>query len=127
MTRDGYACIICAGRDRVTRQHILPRGMGGTSRPATAAHSIVLCGSGTTGCHGLVEREGRAERWSYDLGYLLEHGRDLPVTHTVWYHRDRTWYELFPSGVAATTASLTRPNPDVLAYLDTRLPPLRRG
>lgn len=37
--------------------HRRPRGMGGTKQSSTdeAANGIVLCGSGTQGCHGWVE------------------------------------------------------------------------
>lgn len=56
--------------------HRKPRGMGGTKDPGihSPANIIVLCGSGTTGCHGWVEQH-RAE--SYDLG-LLVHRTDDP-------------------------------------------------
>lgn len=39
--------------------HRKPRGMGGAADPvrASIANCLVLCGSGTTGCHGWVEKE----------------------------------------------------------------------
>jgi hypothetical protein len=44
--------------------------MGGSKDPATNSPSnvLLLCGSGTTGCHGWVESH-RAE--AYDLGLLV--------------------------------------------------------
>jgi 5-methylcytosine-specific restriction protein A len=37
--------------------HRRPRGMGGDKRPETnsIASALVLCGSGSTGCHGWIE------------------------------------------------------------------------
>lgn len=37
--------------------HRRPRGMGGSRNPVTnsAVNGVLLCGSGTTGCHGEVE------------------------------------------------------------------------
>lgn len=39
--------------------HRQPRGMGGTSDPAanSATNLLLLCGTGTTGCHGMVESQ----------------------------------------------------------------------
>lgn len=53
--------------------HRLPRRMGGTKRPEVNQPSalIVVCGSGTTGCHGWIEAR-RAE--AYDMGLLLRAG-----------------------------------------------------
>lgn len=36
--------------------------MGGTRRPDTCANLLLLCGSGTTGCHGWVESNRFAAR-----------------------------------------------------------------
>lgn len=143
MDRD-QVCIIC-GHRQVTLQHILPRGMGGTQRAIDARFGIALCGSGTTGCHGAVETRGRHETpelhdatvvrpplalegWSYQLGYLLRHDahaealrNDPELTHVVWGHADRCWWELFASGVRTRA---DRPAPDLallgLVYAATR-------
>lgn len=39
--------------------HRQPRGMGGTTRPDvnSPANILLLCGTGTTGCHGRVEKD----------------------------------------------------------------------
>lgn len=55
-------CEVCGGSLNdwygASVHHRRPRGMGGSRDPATNAASnlIVLCGSGTTGCHGDIER-----------------------------------------------------------------------
>lgn len=62
LMRDGYTCQRCgvAPGDAwpgINLQHRSARQMGGTSRLhlALPSNGIVLCGSGTTGCHGWVE------------------------------------------------------------------------
>jgi hypothetical protein len=128
MERDGHACLMCGTRSRPTFQHIRPRGMGGTADPIDARLGIVLHGSGTTGCHGAVEREGRSQQWSYDLGYLLRHGRVLDdlrstpdASWLVWGHADRTWWELFASGTRLPFPQLPPPAPHVLAAVDAAI------
>jgi hypothetical protein len=55
--------------------HRCPRAAGGTSDPAasTAANCLIVCGSGTTGCHGVVERMRTA---AYVAGWLVHSGQD---------------------------------------------------
>ena len=48
--------------------HRRPRGMGGTSTPEDPTNLVMLCGSGTTGCHGWVESY-RAKAW--EQGWLV--------------------------------------------------------
>jgi len=84
IARDRGACARC-GRD-VTHlergrawsiHHRRPRGQGGTSLAwvAGAANGLVLCGSGTTGCHGAVEADREA---AYKEGFLVRiNGRDV--------------------------------------------------
>ena len=86
--RDGHACVRCGEtQGSLSLHHRLPRGAGGSTAPRTngAANLILLCGSGTTGCHGWVE-SNRTE--SYDLGYLVRRGSEpaaVPVLHrTRW-------------------------------------------
>lgn len=50
--------------------HRLPRGRGGDDR---VSGLVLLCGTGTTGCHGDVERD-RAQ--AYDDGFLVTTGTD---------------------------------------------------
>lgn len=55
--------------------HRTPRGMGGTrgaliNEPANLA---LLCGSGTTGCHGFIESH---RDLAYRMGYLVHRGQN---------------------------------------------------
>lgn len=79
----------------------MPRGMGGTSLPADVTHALwnllIVCGHGTIGCHGYVERN-REE--AVARGWIVVHGvtspRDVPVV--LWSGRrvmlaDTPFYE----------------------------------
>ena len=72
--RAGGRCEICAGPLAgvlgFSRHHRLPRRMGGSRRPELNAPSnlLVICGSGTTGCHGRIE--SHRER-AYEDGLIL--------------------------------------------------------
>lgn len=104
--RDGGCCARCgAALDPERRgfgwsvHHRCPRSSGGTSRlwVDQAANGLLLCGSGTTGCHGWVEShrdEGR------DAGFLVSaigrlQAREVRVAHRllgfVWLQDDGTW------------------------------------
>jgi 5-methylcytosine-specific restriction endonuclease McrA len=55
---DGLACRLCdSPASAAGLHHILPRSLGGDD---TGANVVRLCGSGTTGCHGLVESRDQA-------------------------------------------------------------------
>jgi hypothetical protein len=75
--------------------HRKPRGMGGTRDKDINNHSnlLLLCGSGTTGCHGWVESHRLN---SYERGLLLhraEHPAETP------YQDDRgSWWTLSADG-----------------------------
>lgn len=77
-------CERCGTDDslRWSFHHRKPRGMGGSRDPLinSPANIILLCGSGTEGCHGWVE----SNRWqSYDEGLLVHRNDDpeeIPVT-----------------------------------------------
>lgn len=65
--------------------HRRPRGTGGTSLlwVNLPANLVVLCGSGTTGCHGWIESHRTA---AIEAGWLIsQNGRlravDVPLTH----------------------------------------------
>lgn len=84
-------CERCGTADayRWSLHHRKPRGMGGTKNPLinSPANLLLLCGSGTEGCHGWVESH-REE--SYESGLLVHRNDDpdeIPVTlryGTVW-------------------------------------------
>lgn len=64
--------------------HRRPRGMGGTSRTDanSPANLLLLCGSGTTGCHGWVEANREA---ALEQGFLVRQGDDpAAVPVAVW-------------------------------------------
>jgi hypothetical protein len=57
--------------------------MGGSKAPwiNRAPNLLALCGSGTTGCHGLVERH---RDLSYRFGWLVHRGVTLPAERRVF-------------------------------------------
>lgn len=79
--------------------HRRARGMGGSRDPETAhpSNGLLLCGSGTTGCHGWVESHRGQARAD---GYLLESWQDprttpirLPLSaEWVWLGSDHYLY-----------------------------------
>ena len=55
--------------------HRRPRGMGGSKRESTSAtaNGLVLCGSGTQGCHGWVESNRKV---AIEQGFIVPQHRD---------------------------------------------------
>jgi hypothetical protein len=87
MNRASQGCERC-GSNRSefwSMHHRRPRGMGGSKRPEVNAPSniLMLCGSGTTGCHGWVE-SNREE--AYELGLLVHMWqKPVEVPVTLWH------------------------------------------
>lgn len=81
LERDG-CCVGCGSRWQLTIQHRRARGMGGSKDPATrsTANGLVLCGSGTTGCHGWAEVNPVSAAF---LGWRVPQHAD-PATTPVW-------------------------------------------
>ena len=74
LDRAQMSCELCyGGLSSSSVHHRRPRGMGGSKDPAINEPSnlLVICGSGTTGCHGYVESH-RAE--AYQNGWLVRTG-----------------------------------------------------
>lgn len=82
--------------------HRRPRGQGGTSDPRVGAISncLILCGSGTTGCHGWVEKYREIAR---------DHGLLIPVNVSLdrfapagvrVKRQDGTWWLMTSAGLA---------------------------
>lgn len=104
------ACGQWLGRYGGQVQHIIARGMGGTSNPVlqTAANGALLCGltpQDPDGCHFLAESRHREMR---DRGFWLPQGsdpRDVPMTlHTgvkVWRAEDGSYLFQAPERTAA--------------------------
>lgn len=55
--------------------HRIDRGMGGSSAVMTLAHGLILCGTGTTGCHGDVT-EGKTR--AIELGLSIPRNATRP-------------------------------------------------
>lgn len=104
------ACGQWLGRYGGQVQHVVARGMGGTSNPvlSTAANGALLCGltpQDPDGCHYLAESRHREMR---DRGYWLPQGSDpraVPMTlHTgavAWRAEDGSYLFRAPGEAAA--------------------------
>jgi hypothetical protein len=55
---DGWPCRVCDDNKAETLHHIVSKSLGGAD---VADNLVPLCGSGTTGCHGLIEAH---EMWA---------------------------------------------------------------
>ena len=88
--RAAYRCELCGillhdGTTWSTEHsfhHRLPRGMGGTSSKDAnnPPRLLLVCGTGTTGCHGFIESHRTSAEQE---GWLVRHGldpADVPVT-----------------------------------------------
>lgn len=101
LDREGHSCARCGRGLHGIRgvdwsvQHRRARGSGGTIRPDTNAvqNLLLLCGSGTTGCHGYVERE-RAHARAY--GWAVRQCED-PLARPV-LHARHGWVYLTAAG-----------------------------
>ena len=84
--RDHWRCVRCGcdlSDGSGNLQHRRARGMGGTRRSdVNAPHNLILlCGSGTTGCHGHVEtHREEARRAGWAVPQSADPG-DVPVTY----------------------------------------------
>ena len=79
VTRDRSRCARCnvgIGNVPASVHHRKPRGMGGTRDPRSndLRNLVLLCGTGTTGCHGDIESH---RTLAYDTGWLLRSYDDL--------------------------------------------------
>ena len=78
-------------RSQVSVQHRRARGAGGTSLEAThfLDNLLLLCGTGTTGCHGWVETQERAA--GVAMGFVLPHSYDDGRPVQAWRYPVRIW------------------------------------
>ncbi len=96
LDRAHYSCEVCSmglGEQRGvdwSAHHRRPRQMGGTNWPGINLPSniLIVCGSGTTGCHGVVESHRTR---SVAGGWLVLSCTD-PAEVTVLICRDRWLY-----------------------------------
>lgn len=100
--RDGYSCVRCGRSLRVTsgsRHHRQRRAVGGHSAP----NLILLCGSGSTGCHGWVHehpREARAAGYIVRADGLVQ-APEIPVqVVSAGPNSTLIWVMLAPTGRA---------------------------
>jgi len=79
--RAGYRCERCLeATPTINVHHRLPRQMGGTRNELihAPANLILLCGSGTSGCHGWVEsNRDEARKFGYLL-YRIDSAVEIP-------------------------------------------------
>lgn len=97
--RDGDNCRRCGQPtwgDDFSRHHRIPRGAGGSALVDRASNILKLCGSGSTGCHGWVERRRNSAEL---LGYLLPKlNPDIdPATEPIFIH-EHGWVLLDDTG-----------------------------
>jgi hypothetical protein len=77
--RDGKCCVRCgAYAEGGSRHHRLLKSRGGQD---TADNLILLCGSGTTGCHGWVHAN---PSYATEFGYMVSSGT-RPAERAVWH------------------------------------------
>lgn len=90
-TRDEGRCVLC-GEGVYERPHSIHhrrnRGSGGSSDPRRNAPSnlLLVCGTGTTGCHGWIGQspeEARDAGWVVSLN-SIEDPAQVPVIHAVF-------------------------------------------
>lgn len=97
LERDDHTCTRCGTpiyEGDYSLHHRLPRGRGGT---ATPENLVTLCGSGTTGCHQVIESyraKATVEGWLVPSGIdpavwpVLRDARWLQPTTTGWVPAD---------------------------------------
>lgn len=101
--RDEGRCQRCGafiGSRPRSLHHRRARGMGGSRLANTAANLILLCGTGTTGCHGWIEsNRTKAEK----LGFLVRQGHNPALIPVLRFMRrrelptDNGWIPFLPS------------------------------
>ncbi len=107
--REREACFVCRrglrweGRGvEWSAHHRKPRGAGGTAdaRIGSIANCLIVCGSGTTGCHGRIERNREI---ALRVGLLIPTNATTETfaPAAVRVRRlDKTWWLLTESGRA---------------------------
>jgi hypothetical protein len=92
LTRCHWRCVGCGSAHPLTVQHRVARGMGGRARAGAdltshPANGLALCGSGTTGCHGWVERH---PEHASTLGWRIASGSPVGAPY-LWPAPGSTW------------------------------------
>lgn len=73
----------------ISIHHRKPRGMGGTKKKEIndPSNLLLLCGSGTTGCHGWIESH---REQAYEMGLLVKQS-DNPVEILIMDRSGNKW------------------------------------
>jgi hypothetical protein len=103
LERAGYSCEVCDGLIGDIRgwdwsaHHRAPRQAGGTRDAAYNAitNLLIVCGSGTTGCHGLIEAHRTT---AYTAGWLVHRGQDPTTVPILRLDQGYTWWLLTTDG-----------------------------
>lgn len=87
LDRDGWRCVLC-GQNLIGKVYSLHHRQGRSGPdPHRASNLVVLCGTGTTGCHGWVTEhpaEAYLNGWSVRRTGI-QTTEDTPVlTHSGW-------------------------------------------
>lgn len=107
LTRDGYSCLRC-GVTILNRVHSVHHRKGRhCPNPNSPSNLVTLCGSGTTGCHGLVHAHPEQ---SYTEGWMVRRlGADDPAEVPVLDQMGHWWLvgdRLVPAEVPGGSAFL---------------------
>ena len=97
LARDGYACVRCGislrlGMDPYSIHHRKQRSLGGDN---SLPNLITLCGTGTTGCHGIVHELRHTDHMA---GYWIQSWEDPRSSVVIYSFRlhgganDAWWY-----------------------------------
>lgn len=79
--RDKGRCVVCL--EAVTTGSVHHRQGRGGKDPHRLSNCLLVCGTGTTGCHGRIHSN---PAWAYENGYMVRRlGVDTPETVPVRY------------------------------------------
>jgi len=85
-------CERCGRASPLTMDHLKNRSQGGTWAPSNI---VILCGSGTTGCHGWKTEWPDA---AHDAHWALKRGEEPGVT-PIFHHPSQAWVRLDDDGM----------------------------
>lgn len=130
LERDDWCCVRCGKPVQGSRgygwsiHHRVPAGMGGSKRPEAhgTAVLVVLCGHGTYGCHGEIERHRFVAE---EQGWLVRKPTDpatVPLTVRHWDKGERVVFLTTDGSYSDTSPEGGRP-PVVKALAKPRLDP----
>ena len=106
LVRAEFKCEYCYGALNLWHSysvhHRLPRGMGGTkgTKIHQPSYLLVLCGSGTSGCHGFFEQFRRLAKQNGIILYRIDKANEVPF-------RDKygKWWLIDDNGQKHTVAT----------------------